>query len=142
MEAATTIPPVPEGYFLIQAFNFGPDGTTFSSALQITLAYDLSQLPAGQEPVVTYYDEAAGEWRFIIGDVDTVTGTIIFSVAHFSIYALMGHSVTPAGHESIALWIWIVIVFIVILALIVIIGLVLQRRATVGDTSQSDSEEK
>jgi hypothetical protein len=141
MAAATTTPPVPEGYFLIQAFDFGPDGTIFSSALQITLAYDLSQLPAGQEPVISYYDEAAGIWRFITGDVDTVAGTITFSIAHFSTYALMGLLATPAVHEGIALWIWIVIGFVVILALIVIIGLVMRRRPA-SDTIRSDGEEE
>jgi hypothetical protein len=129
MAAATTIPPVPEGYFLIQAFDFGPDGTIFSSALQITLAYDLSQLPTGQEPVVAYYDEAAGIWRFIMGDVDTVAGTITFSIAHFSTYALMGHSATPAVHEGIALWVWIVIGFVILLSLVLIIGLMWRRAA-------------
>ena len=82
-----------------------------------------------------------------MGDVDTVAGTITFSIAHFSTYALMGHSVTPAGYEGVALWVWIVIGFVVILALIAIIGPVMRRRTTggsgsAGGTDWGDSEEK
>jgi len=126
----STTPPLPEGYFLIQAYDFKPDGTIFSSALQITLEYDISQLPSGQQPVIAYYDEAAGEWFFLIGEVDPDAGTITFSVAHFTTYALMGPSATPAEQEGIPIWIWIVIGFVYLLALVLVIELLTRRRAT------------
>lgn len=139
-EETAAIPPIPEGYFLIAAFEFGPDGTTFSSALQITLKYDIGQVPAGQQPVIAFYDEAAGEWVFLIGDVDTVAGTFTFSIAHFTTYALMGHSATPVVHKGIALWVWIVIGIVVVLALTVIIGLLLQRHNATSDTSHYNNQ--
>jgi nitrous oxidase accessory protein NosD/cell division septation protein DedD len=130
IETATTTPPVPEGFFMIQAFDFGPDGTVFSSPLRITMIYELSQLPSGQEPVIAYYNEAAGEWFFLIGAVDTAAGTITFSIVHFTIYALMGPSATPVAGGNIAPWVWIMIGFITLLSGILLIGAVIRHRAT------------
>jgi len=127
------IPPVPDGYFLIEAFDFGPDGTVFAPSMEITIQYDLSQLPAGQEPVIAYYDEAAGEWKFVTGDVNTEDGTITFHVEHFTTFAVMGSFAAPGeGEGGIAYWIWIIIA-IAILALIVIVVLLIRRRSATAE---------
>ena len=125
----TSTPPVPEGYFLIEAFDFGPDGATFSPSMEITIQYDLSELPAGQDPVIAYYNEAAGEWVFITGDVDTVNGTITFNIEHFTTFAVMGQGATPAGGEGIAWWIWLVIGLIALMAVVLVVLLLMRRRS-------------
>lgn len=133
IEAVANTPTMPEGYFLIQAYDFEPDGTVFSSALQIIMLYDMSQLPAGQQPVIAYYDEAAGEWFFLIGAVDTAAGTITFSITHFTTYALIGLSTTPGGGGDIAPWVWILIGFAVLLAVVLFAGTVMRRRAAMAE---------
>ena len=120
IEETAATPPIPEGYFLIEAFEFGPDGTTFSSALQITLKYDIGQIPAGQQPVIAFYDESTGQWNFLIGTVDTYTGTFTFSIAHFTAYVLMGLSATPIVHDGMAPWVWIVTGICILLTLIIV----------------------
>jgi parallel beta-helix repeat protein len=136
VEPAASTPPVPEGYFLIQAFDFGPDGTTFTPGMQITLVYDLSQLPAGASPVIAYYSESDGEWVFVTGEADTVNGTITFTIEHFTTFAVMGHSATPA-EGGIALWIWIVTGFVALLALVIIMWLLTQRRSAAAPRLRS-----
>ena len=142
---ATSTPPGPEGYFLVEAFDFGPDGTTFTPSMEITLVYDPSQLPAGQAPVIAYYDEAAGEWVFVTGHVNTVNSTITFTIEHFTTFAVMGHSATPAGHDEgfFAPWVWMVIGFTDLLSLVLIIGLLMRRRAATAKVEvESDITQK
>jgi hypothetical protein len=125
----TGAPLAPQGYFLIQAFDFGPDGTYFDPFMEITVEYDLSQLPAGQEPVIAYYDSTAGEWVFVTGHVNTAEGTITFNVEHFTTYAVLGYGAATSEAGGIALWVWIIIGFVALLALVLIAGLLIQRRS-------------
>lgn len=128
METVTTTPPVPDNFYLINAFDFGPDGTKFTPAIEITLKFDLSELPAGQTPVIAYYDVAAGEWVFITGTINADAGTITFPVSHFTTYAVLGRSHTHTANTTPATWVWIVIGIIVALALILIASLIMRRR--------------
>ena len=87
-------PPAPEGSHVIAAFDFEPDGATIGPpGMQITITYDPESLPAGVDEtnlVIAYYDEAAGEWKFISGTVDPATNTVTFNVEHFTVYAIIG----------------------------------------------------
>ena len=127
-ELAADAPAVPDNYYLMEAFDFGPDGTVFSPAIEITLEYDPTQIPEGQTPVIAYYDEDAGEWLFITGTVDSDAGTITFSIEHFTTFAVMGRSATPAG-GGFALWIWIVIGFAALTIVVLFVWLLTRRRA-------------
>jgi len=39
--------------------------------------------------VIAYYDEAAGEWTFVPGEVDTAANTVTFSAGHFTTFAVL-----------------------------------------------------
>ena len=118
---STNTPAVPNGSTLIQAFNFSPSGTQFSPAIQITIKYDTSLLPAGQIPVIAYYDTSAG-WTFITASsVNLAAGTITFSTTHFTTFAVMGQiHVTHATSGGIPLWFWIILVILIIIVLLII----------------------
>jgi hypothetical protein len=128
MELVTTTPPLPDNYYLMEAFDFGPDGTTFTPAIEITLEYDPSQIPEGQIPVIAYYDVAAGEWLFISGTIDAEAGTITFSIDHFTTFAVMGRALTHHADTAPAVWVWIVTGIVTALALVLIAWLAMRRR--------------
>lgn len=138
VELETNTPPIPEDYFLIEAFDFGPDGATFSPAMEITIEYDLSQLPAGQEPVIAYYSETAGEWVVIPGTVDTDAGTITFSVEHFTVFIVMSDLAQPGEDVGINWWIWLVIGFVALLVIFLLVWLLIQRRAAPAQVVSDD----
>ena len=88
-------PDAPEGYHVIAAFDFGPDGTTSSPAMQITVGYDPGALPEGVDEsnlVIAYYNEAAGEWVFVTGEVDSAANTVTFSAGHFTAFGILAAS--------------------------------------------------
>jgi hypothetical protein len=143
-ELAAAAPPVPDNYYLMEAFDFGPDGTVFSPAIEITLEYDPTQIPEGQTPVIAYYDEDAAEWLFITGTVDSVAGTITFSIEHFTTFAVMGRSAATAGGGDVTLWVWIVIGFVALLVVVLFVWLLTRRRAVPikikSDVTRDDDE--
>jgi hypothetical protein len=79
-------------------YNLGPDGTTFSPAISITLHYDKSLIPAGMSEsnlVLAWWDAANSKWVNLTSTVDTAKGTITATISHFSTYAVVGF--TPAA---------------------------------------------
>jgi len=128
MEPVTVSPPLPNNYYMVKAFDFGPDGTTFTPAIEITLKFDPSELPEGQIPVIVYYDASVGDWIPIEGIVNADAGTVTFSVEHFTTFAVLGRSHTNHSNTAPDMWVWIVIGIIATLALVLIASL-LRRRA-------------
>jgi len=85
-------PTPPEGYYVIAAFDFKPDGATFDPGIEITLAYDPEMLPEGVDEAnlaIAFLDGATGEWVFVTGGVDPVADTVTFSIAHFTAFAIL-----------------------------------------------------
>lgn len=84
-----SLPDVPDGYSLIEAFDFQPTGTQFiNSGIQIVLTYDSSSISEGQTPVIAFFNEGIGSWEFIAGILGPSENEIIFTTDHFTIYAV------------------------------------------------------
>ena len=81
-----------DGYQLVAAFDFQPDGAVFDTYMTVTLCYEEGDIPQGiseGELVVAYYDPGSGVYVFIQGVLDTEANTVTFSVGGTSIYAVM-----------------------------------------------------
>lgn len=94
------LPDAPEGHFVLAAFDFSPDGASFSPALQVTLCYDPDEIPDGmiaENIVIAVLNEDTGEWDFIGGTVNPDDHTITFSTKSLSIYGVLAApaSATP-----------------------------------------------
>ena len=70
----------------IAAYDFGPSGTTFSVPIDLVIAYDPADVPAGAELVIKMYDGT--KWIDLPTTVDTAAHTATAKVSHFSIFAL------------------------------------------------------
>jgi len=136
-------PDAPDGYYVIEAFDFGPDGATFSPPIEIAIRYDPDALPEGVDEanlVIAYYDEAAGEWVFVTGVVHPAANTVTFSAGHFTTFAILGAceaaptptpQLTPTPTTTPGLgtdsWIGMGLCFIGLFGLAV--GLIIRRRS-------------
>ncbi|MFA5367623.1 MAG: hypothetical protein WC333_07085 [Dehalococcoidia bacterium] len=99
MEALTPLPESPDGYHILAAFNFQPDGATFDPGFELTMGYDPSLIPEGlseEDLVIGIYNETTGEWTYLTGTVNAENNTITFTVTHFSIFAVMAASAGTA----------------------------------------------
>jgi len=98
-----TSPPLPpkDASIIGLAYDFGPDGTTFTPPITLTRSYDPDDIPEGvaeEALVLAWYDEVAGEWVELDCVVDTGNNTITASIEHFTTFAIIGAvipSVTP-----------------------------------------------
>jgi hypothetical protein len=81
-------PPAPEGMHILAAFDLEPDGATFSPGIQITIAFDPTEVAAGETVAIAFYNEATGTWDFVEGTVNT-DGTASFNVDHFTVFAVL-----------------------------------------------------
>jgi hypothetical protein len=87
--SASTPPAPPAGDTLVGAYEFTVNGGgyTFGSAVTLTFTFDPSKIPAGDVPVVEYYDNTTDSWVLV---TSTVNGdTITVTVDHFTIFAVM-----------------------------------------------------
>jgi hypothetical protein len=97
------LPDPPEGHYVLAAFDFEPDGATFSQALEATLCFDPVDIPDGMSAeniVIAVLDEETGEWSFIGGTVDTENNTITFDLNHFTIYGVLAAPAVPTAMPS------------------------------------------
>jgi hypothetical protein len=78
---------------ILAAFDFEPDGATFSPGIQITIAFDPSQVAAGETVVIAFHNEVTGTWNFVEGTVN-LDGTASFNIDHFTVFAVLAG---PAG---------------------------------------------
>jgi hypothetical protein len=95
-----SIPPAPaaapEGWALILAFSFGPEGANFNPAITLTMSYDPTKLPenvAEKDLYIAYYDGT--KWQKLDSVIDTGKKTVSAKILHFSQYAIMGTVVVP-----------------------------------------------
>jgi hypothetical protein len=73
----------------ITAYEFGPSGTTFSPPIDLVIAYDPANIPAGyseSDLVIKMYDGT--KWVDLATTVNTVAHTATAKVSHFSVFAL------------------------------------------------------
>ncbi len=83
------IPTTAERVGAITAYEFGPSGTTFEPPIDLVIAYDPADIPAGfseTDLVIRMWDGTA--WIDLDTTVDTVAHTATTKVSHFTIFAL------------------------------------------------------
>jgi hypothetical protein len=84
------LPDPPDGYSLIAAFDFEPDGTQFiGSGIQITLTYEPESVSEGDAPVIAFFNEQTSQWEFISGIPGPGDNEVTFTTDHFTIYAIL-----------------------------------------------------
>ena len=79
-------------------YTFEPNGATFDPPMTLTWSYDPNTLPEGiaeGDLVLAFYDEVAGEWVELECTVDTATNTVVATVSHFTVFAIIAVLPTP-----------------------------------------------
>ncbi len=119
-------PQPPAGEVIVAAFDFGPDGATFSPAMTITLEYDPAQIPEGvaeEDLVVAVYNSGTGEWEYLPVTVDTENNTVTADVRHFTVFSIL----SPAEEEASS-FPWAVVGPIIAIVVIAGVAFYLMRR--------------
>jgi len=102
-------PEPPEGKAILTAFNFGPDGATFSPDVSITIEYDPEQLPEGvaeEDLVIASYNSTTGEWEYFPVSVNVENNTVTAEVSHFTVFTILYAAPTP---EEAPFNVWVII---------------------------------
>jgi len=98
-EVCWGIPPAAAGAYIIGcAYDYTPNGATFSPAATMTLKYDSGQVPPGVDEsklVIAYYDTTASRWVGIPSASDTVHHTVTAQVGHLSLFTIYSTDFTP-----------------------------------------------
>jgi len=77
---------------VVLAFDFGPDGTQFVPAIDMTLSYDPSKLPSGvseDDLSVAWWDSSTSKWVKLTGVIDKISHTITVKVEHYTDFAII-----------------------------------------------------
>jgi len=81
---------------MLSAYTFGPDSSTFSPALTVTIKYSPSDIPAGVSETDLYIAALEGSgWNALQSTVNTQARTVTAQLTHFSTYALLGWVASP-----------------------------------------------
>ena len=136
IEEIDTLPAPLEGYMILKAFDFNPNGAKFDPGIRINMKFDPNELELGQTVAIAYYDESTGAWQIIEGII-TEDGQAVFTVDHFSVFAVMATeavstpaptttpTTTPSGGLGAGAWAGIAVgIFI---ALVVVVWLLLLK---------------
>jgi hypothetical protein len=102
----------------IQAYEFGPDGSTFNPAITITVPYDPAKLGDGVSASklrVVYYSSNNAKWEYIDCKVDAKNQLIQWQTTHFTTFAI----VATSGFQ----FSWNM--FILVVGILMILGLLL-----------------
>jgi hypothetical protein len=146
----SSLPDPPAGGHILAAFDFEPDGATFSPGIEITITFDPSEVAEGEEVVIAFYNEDTGSWEFVTGVVNA-DGTATFTVNHFSIYAVLalteGTGPTPTtapAHngtdKDVDWWIWVVAGVMALVVLILVIAIIARLRGKGGSRAHKGSK--
>lgn len=92
--------------YFVNIYEFLPEGTKFSTPLNIQLAYEESDIPGNIDETTLklfQFNPDTGEWTFIPSTTNPDVNTVTFSTNHFSIYALIASPLpnsqnTPTPH--------------------------------------------
>jgi hypothetical protein len=150
---AESTPPSPdEGFIILAAFDFSPDGATFTPYIRLTISYDPYSLPSGFDETkltLAYYDEVNGVWELIpASSIDIDNHTATFYIDHFTIFAVMASigSTTDTGSDTDILpWIIIGSTFILGLALVILVLKKLRiqsKRTVISNRNRTESNGK
>jgi hypothetical protein len=111
------------GRIIVAAFEYGPNGSTFSPPINLSIQYDPALLPKGvleQDLVLAYYDIQQKTWVDVDCKVDPANHTVIAQVSHFTLFAIMPKSAPPinwgmlGGIAAAGILVVIAIVFYII----------------------------
>ena len=83
---------------ILAAFAFEPSGASFSPGIQITIAFDPSQVAEGETVAIAFYNEATGAWETVTGTV--ANGIATFTIGHFTVFAVLAgpaNALAPAS---------------------------------------------
>ncbi len=87
----STPPAAPPNNKLVNAYTFGPSGTTLNPPLTMTLKYDATTLPLEVPESDLYIAYWTGSvWSGLSSTVDTQNKTVSAQVSHFSVFAILG----------------------------------------------------
>jgi len=98
-EVCGGFPPPPAGAHIIGcAYDYKPNGATFSPPINLTLQYDPGLLPAGVDAsklAIAYYDTPTSKWVVLLSTVNTVNHTATAQVSHYTLFAV--YAAAPAA---------------------------------------------
>lgn len=99
-----TPPALPSGYAIVFAYDFSPEGATFSSPLTVTFSFDPEDLPQGvaeKDLIIAHWDGT--QWlQRTDGVLSAENHTITFTLEHFSQYAVIGKTQNSPVSSSAA----------------------------------------
>jgi hypothetical protein len=97
VSAEASPPAAPANNKLVNAYNFGPNDTTFNPPLTLTLKYDAASLPQNVTESNLYVAYWTGSlWSGLSSVVDTQNKIVTAQVGHFTVFALLGTVGTAA----------------------------------------------
>lgn len=100
IEALDTPPSPPQGSHIIGvSYDLEPDGTEFNPPISLIISYEPSLIPddiAEADLQIAIWDEDEAAWVMLNGTVNTADNTITVSIEHFTTFAVMGTTPTPA----------------------------------------------
>ena len=90
---------------VIAAFECSPNGSVFSSPIDLTIRYDPSLIPSGvseKDLGLAYYDTAKNAWASIDSQLDPANHIITGEVRHFSLFGILPKEAPLASWKIVA----------------------------------------
>jgi len=140
------LPDPPEGGHVLAAFDFGPDGASFNPGIEITIAFDPSEVAEGEEVVIGFFNEDTGEWEFITGVVNA-DGTATFTVNDFCVYGVLAvpedqGAASSDEDEGLDWWVWVVIGVMALVVVVLVIAIIIRLKGRGGKGSRKGGPEE
>lgn len=91
-------PKPPKANIIGLAYDFKPNGATFTPPLTMTIKYDPISIPSGvaeTDLVIAYFDTETNQWVELDCVVDTINNTITAQVKHLTLFAVLAPAPTP-----------------------------------------------
>jgi hypothetical protein len=82
------------------AYNYTPNGATFSPAVTLSLKYDPGKVSDASKLVIAYYDSAASKWVMLPSTVDTVNHTVTAQVSNFNFSLFAVYRCAPGASPT------------------------------------------
>ena len=93
-------PPAPEGMHILAAFAFEPSGASFNPGIEITIAFDPSEVAEGETVAIAFFNAATGAWEIVEGTV--ADGIATFTVNHFTVFAVLSGTADQSAPDALA----------------------------------------
>jgi uncharacterized protein YjaG (DUF416 family) len=111
---------------VIAAFECSPNGSVFSSPIELTIRYDPSLIPSGvseKDLGLAYYDTAKNAWVNIDSQLDPANHIITGEASHFSLFGILPKEAPLASWKIVA-----IVVGTEVVIIYVVLFLILRRR--------------